>query len=302
MYKQPIKTVWILILIFCIVTIFSYLFYLHDETIVIIKEYKAFAENKYIKHKELIIKSNKMKIVTSSKLLPQGINDTTDRISEQLMLTKTSHPRKPKIILQYPYIFKEKETYFIDNNCHINDCILSSNWSMLFDDKVKVDAVTLSDQALEDIMPPKLPGQIWILRMLECPFYTYPLKKVSNKINWTATYRFDSTISTPYFKYMPYKIPIIANHLDINYAEGKTKIIAWFVSNCADKSGRMQYVNELQKYIKVDIYGACGTLKCARENKECDQRIGHTYKFYLAFENSKCRHYITEKPYEHALR
>ena len=31
----------------------------------------------------------------------------------------------------------------------------------------------------------------------------------------------------------------------------KTKAIAWFVSNCYSKSGREEYVKELQKYIKV---------------------------------------------------
>ena len=31
----------------------------------------------------------------------------------------------------------------------------------------------------------------------------------------------------------------------------KTKVIAWFVSNCNSKSGREEYVKELQKYISV---------------------------------------------------
>lgn len=53
---------------------------------------------------------------------------------------------------------------------------------------------------------------------------------------------------------------------------------------------------ELQKYIPVDIYGACGTLKCAiSEKQKCDQMLNTDYKFYLAFENSLCYDYITEK-------
>ena len=31
----------------------------------------------------------------------------------------------------------------------------------------------------------------------------------------------------------------------------KMKVIAWFVSNCNSKSGREEYVKELQKYISV---------------------------------------------------
>ena len=40
--------------------------------------------------------------------------------------------------------------------------------------------------------------------------------------------------------------------IDHNYInQNKTKIIAWFVSNCYSQSGREKYVKELQKYIEV---------------------------------------------------
>ena len=50
---------------------------------------------------------------------------------------------------------------------------------------------------------------------------------------------------------------------------------------------------ELQKYITVDIYGSCGPLKCWGD--QCDDTLDNDYKFYLAFENSLCYDYITEK-------
>ncbi|KAL5019318.1 hypothetical protein ScPMuIL_005040 [Solemya velum] len=63
-----------------------------------------------------------------------------------------------------------------------------------------------------------------------------------------------------------------------------------------DRNGRRIYAAELAKYIEVDIYGACGTLRCPREKKEkCFDMLNKHYKFYLAFENSSCRDYITEK-------
>lgn len=40
--------------------------------------------------------------------------------------------------------------------------------------------------------------------------------------------------------------------------------VAWFVSNCGARNSRLQYAHELQKYIEVDIFGACGTKKCPR--------------------------------------
>jgi glycoprotein 3-alpha-L-fucosyltransferase len=79
--------------------------------------------------------------------------------------------------------------------------------------------------------------------------------------------------------------------------------VAWFVTNCNDRNGRRQYAQELQKYIPVDIYGACGTKKCPRSTENvCFDMLDTDYKFYLAFENSNCRDYITEKLFLNALR
>ena len=79
----------------------------------------------------------------------------------------------------------------------------------------------------------------------------------------------------------------------------KTKApVAWMVSNCNTRSRRASYVRELQKYIDIDIYGNCGTLKCGNKRDrqvECYDMIQKNYKFYLSFENSECIDYVTEK-------
>uniref|UniRef100_A0A8D8SEM5 Fucosyltransferase n=1 Tax=Cacopsylla melanoneura TaxID=428564 RepID=A0A8D8SEM5_9HEMI len=85
-----------------------------------------------------------------------------------------------------------------------------------------------------------------------------------------------------------------------NYAANKTHKVAWFVSNCGAKNNRLQYAHELSKYIEVDIYGSCGTKKCPRISK-CFRLLDTKYKFYLAFENSNCVDYITEKLYINGL-
>lgn len=86
-----------------------------------------------------------------------------------------------------------------------------------------------------------------------------------------------------------------------DYSKGKTKKVAWFASNPVAK--RKQYVQELAKYINVDIYGKCGNLSCPRnKEKECYNLLKTTYKFYLSFENSQCHDYITEKLYVNALQ
>lgn len=66
--------------------------------------------------------------------------------------------------------------------------------------------------------------------------------------------RYDSTIPAPYRRWVPFKSENKQQLQNINYAENKTKTIAWFVSNCNDKNGRLRYARELQKYIQVYKY------------------------------------------------
>lgn len=118
---------------------------------------------------------------------------------------------------------------------------------------------------------------------------------------------------------------------DRNFAQNKTKKVAWFVSNCGARNGRLNYAHELQKHIQVlkfsdekpkknlisflflhiqiinpfpqvDIYGSCGAFKCSRNSpNKCFEILNRDYKFYLAFENSNCKDYITEKFFVNAL-
>jgi hypothetical protein len=44
----------------------------------------------------------------------------------------------------------------------------------------------------------------------------------------------------------------------------KTKLAAIMVSNCGGKNKRWKYVEELRKHMPVDVYGACGNLRCVR--------------------------------------
>ena len=78
--------------------------------------------------------------------------------------------------------------------------------------------------------------------------------------------------------------------------KNKNKLVAWIVSNCVTFSRREKYVELLRKHVNVDIFGSCGPMKC-KDNNECLNMLSTSYKFYLAFENSLCRDYVTEKFY-----
>ncbi|KAH9384872.1 hypothetical protein HPB48_026902 [Haemaphysalis longicornis] len=62
------------------------------------------------------------------------------------------------------------------------------------------------------------------------------------------------------------------------------------------RSRREDYVKQLQEHVRVDVYGKCGHLKCPRANStKCYEMFAKKYFFYLSFENSICRDYVTEK-------
>ena len=68
------------------------------------------------------------------------------------------------------------------------------------------------------------------------------------------------------------------------------------------RNGRLNYAKQLGKFINVDIYGACGAHRCPRTSAaKCFNLLNQDYKFYLAFENSNCKDYITEKFFVNGL-
>lgn len=61
-----------------------------------------------------------------------------------------------------------------------------------------------------------------------------------------------------------------AKHDELLAAKNKT--IAWTVSNCEAPSGRNAYVDQLKKYIDVDVYGKCGQ-PCPKGRQCCKTSI-----------------------------
>ena len=77
--------------------------------------------------------------------------------------------------------------------------------------------------------------------------------------------------------------------------KNKTELVLWYVSNCRAKY-RLKYAQALELLgIKIDIFGACGKKDPCERKSDCVISMFQKYKFYLAFENSNCMDYITEK-------
>ncbi|XP_057666478.1 glycoprotein 3-alpha-L-fucosyltransferase A-like [Diorhabda carinulata] len=148
------------------------------------------------------------------------------------------------------------------------------------------------------------PDQIWAFLTEESPHHTFlrPDKNISiasfNGIfNWSMSYRMDSDIPVPYGRTIIKKHP---EQVDFHLEKRRDVLVAILGSNCGSKNHRWAYVKELKKYIDVDVYGACGTLKCPGHfRKDCPDL--EKYLFYLSFENSNCDEYITEKVWWNAF-
>ncbi|KAL1470691.1 hypothetical protein MTO96_024107 [Rhipicephalus appendiculatus] len=104
--------------------------------------------------------------------------------------------------------------------------------------------------------------QVWILYLLECPYHTQSFINIKNIFNWTATYRHDSDIVAPYEKF-------------VSYDDGGTSA--------------QRPASSVPPRNKTKKAGHCFEL------------LDRDYKFYLAFENSNCKDYITEKFFVNGL-
>lgn len=170
---------------------------------------------------------------------------------------------------------------FEDDGCPVDACRLTNSSSEID----TADLLLLRDFTLYDNLR-KPPGQIWMVYLLESPAtikIPKEFKDWSDHVNWTATYRWDSTIVTPYAKFVQYRDPTGMRNRDVmskgkgaiggrlrrhdeaaltrpnvdgelvppmpkrNYAAGKTKMVAWFVSNCFAHNRRREYMEELSR-------------------------------------------------------
>ena len=230
-------------------------------------------------------------------LFPFG-DEVHDRVLEQMKLKLPV--TKNKTILVFSGHKTSGNVQFINDQCPMMNCYITNNRN----------TIATADAILFKSIPRGLdgsytnPNQVRIVYLLESPHHSSAFTGIGTYVNWTATYRRDSVINTPYERFTPYPGSVIPEKASRNYATNKTKLVAWFVSNCNAPNGRLKYAKELQKYISVDIYGGCGPLKCSQwtSSKQCFNYLDKDYKFYLAFENSNCKDYITEKFFVNGLQ
>ena len=239
-----------------------------------------------------------------------GIANITLKINAGFTVTNSGRQRTPyqqsvdvsnsKIILLWNSYFKRpdyrvgafgRET-FRRHHCKVDRCSLETDRRLLS----KSAAVVFHIRSNLSSFPKHTNyRQLFVYYLKESPHYTYENSyKYRKSFNITMTYRRDSDIPVPMGGFMP-----TTNMTDKNYTlkyplSNKQGDVVWLVSHCVTASKRERYVQSLAKHINVDIYGDCGIYQCPR-NDTCMKRLEKNYKFYLSFENSYCKDYVTEK-------
>ncbi len=193
---------------------------------------------------------------------------------------------------------------FIGNNCSIQNCnITTDKHSFAAADAVLFNMGPHGGAKKRSKLPERaFKEQIFIYYLFEAPLRTSiwsDLRQFGNYFNLTISYLNDNRtdIIIPHGKIVQRPVGEKYTQPNISVLQMKDKMAAWIVSNCRSiRSQRRTYVKKLSKFIPVDIYGKCGKLKC-EQNVSCYTRIARHYSFYLAFENSVCKDYHTEKIY-----
>ena len=188
--------------------------------------------------------------------------------------------------------------------CPASSCFFTYDKSSL-----NVSDALLFDLAANTSVKPAIhhPHQYWILYNHEWLDYLHPTSVEDDTFNLTASYRSDSDIPILYGECFPRSKPY---ELTKGVLKLKKGLALWYVSHCETNSLREEYVKSLQKFIDIDVSGHCPHLNTVNIKQPGEpQRVGkdlsgkyltdiNSYKFYIAYENTFCRDYITEKVFK----
>ncbi|VDM40946.1 unnamed protein product [Toxocara canis] len=175
------------------------------------------------------------------------------------------------------------------NGCREWRCEFTANRN----DIDKADAVLISTD-VGDLARRRRPEQYLVFFSQESPVNSQVTASVNNFFNLSLGYRRDSPSSSPY-GYTVKLAPRSQGETRMpseKLLNGKDRPLAWFVSNCGTFSLREQYVAELRvRYFSPDR-PSHEMILSQRFTRQCNF---FSYYFYLAFENSVCYDYTTEK-------
>ncbi|XP_077956482.1 4-galactosyl-N-acetylglucosaminide 3-alpha-L-fucosyltransferase 9-like [Gasterosteus aculeatus] len=218
----------------------------------------------------------------STKLLNKSHSGPTEKLQAAAV---DAEPDTVVLVWMWPFGFKFELNCDIFNftRCHLTD------------DKElyhKAHGVVFHHRDIHgslENMPkgPRPVFQKWVWSNMESPTNSGKITGLNELFNLTCNYRRDSSIPVPY----GYLYPVTSAEESFKLP-AKDKLVCWIVSNWSPNMKRVQYYNELKKHVTIHAYGRAFQKPIGDEDFV---KIISACKFYLSFENSFHRDYITEK-------
>lgn len=136
-------------------------------------------------------------------------------------------------------------------------------------------------------------SQRWVWLSLEPPAVNQNLRRYNHVFNWTMSYRRDADIFMPYGRMIPKR-----TNETFHLPRKSSCLTSWVISNFKPQHKRSQLYRQLRWHIPIAVYGSLNRRPLPRHQLLPTIAPCH---FYLAFENSVSRDYITEKLWRNAL-
>nr|XP_043876927.1 4-galactosyl-N-acetylglucosaminide 3-alpha-L-fucosyltransferase 9-like [Solea senegalensis] len=200
-------------------------------------------------------------------------------------IQEDAEPDTVVLVWFWPFGFK------INLNCdthNVKGCLLTANKSR-YDE---AHGVLIHHRDIRRDNLPKDPRpwfQKWVWFNMESPTNTQQVPHIDELFNLTSSYRLESNIPVPYGHLEPR-----ASGEETFQVPPKDKLVCWIVSHWNPHLIRVQFYNELKKHVNITVYGRAFRKPTTKE--EYDPIVSRC-KFYLAFENSVHKDYISEKLY-----
>ncbi|XP_035537854.1 4-galactosyl-N-acetylglucosaminide 3-alpha-L-fucosyltransferase 9-like [Morone saxatilis] len=202
---------------------------------------------------------------------------------------QTQQTNKPVLLLWFwpknkRFDFQDCKTLFKIDSCHLTDdrsLYSRAHGVLVFHRAIKDDLSNLPTL-------PRARFQRWIWFNMDSPTNTRMIAGIQGLFNLTLSYRKDADI------HVRWKLALKKNTDEDFVLPKKERLLCWSVDSNdvhTKSKERYNYYRELVKHIKVDVFYSSSDDSLKGENYFLNIS---SCKFYLSFENSIHRDYITE--------